>query len=67
MQFLKEFVQISYFAIYLNHIYEVPLKLFAIVCPIKPKYFLVMSKEELKIGNRLSIFIVVRVVNTEIF
>ena len=57
------------FCPYLNHIYEVPLKLIALVClmSLAPKYFVVQSKEELKTENRLSTFVVVGVVNTEIF
>ena len=54
---------------YLNHIYEVPLKLIALVClmSLALKYFIVQLKEELNIENHLSTFIVVGVVNTEIF
>ena len=34
---------------------------------LAPKYFVVQSKEELKTENRLSTFVVVVGVNTEIF
>ena len=34
---------------------------------LAPKYFVVQLKEELKTENRLSAFVVVGVVNTEIF
>ena len=54
---------------YINHKYEVPLKLIALFClmNLAPKYFVVQSKEELKTENRLSTFVVVVGVNTEIF
>ena len=54
---------------YLNHIYEGPLKLIALVCLMRltPKYFVVWSKEEIKTENCLSTSVVVGVVNTEIF
>ena len=54
---------------YINHKYEVPLKLIALFClmNLAPKYFVVQSKEELKTENRLSTFVAVGVVNTEIF
>ena len=54
---------------YLNHIYETPLKLIALVCRMSfvPKYFKVQSKEKLKTENRLSTFVVIGVANTEIF
>ena len=50
-------------------IYEVPLKLIALVylMSLALKYFIVQLKEELNIENHLSTFIVVGVVNTEIF
>ena len=51
----------------LSKSYEVLLILIALAClSLAPKYFIVQSKEELKTENRLSIFAVVEVVNTEI-
>ena len=52
-----------------NHIYEVLLKLIALIClmSLTPKYFVVYSKEELKIENCIFRFAVVGIVNTEIF
>ena len=49
---------------YLNHIYEVPLKLIALVCLMSfaPKCFIVLSKEDLKTENRLSTFVVAGVI-----
>ena len=60
---------ISVISPHLNYIYEVPLKLNALVSlmSLVPEYFVVQLKEELKTENHLSTFVVVGVVNTEIF
>ena len=66
MQFLLEFVQISYFAISRSYI-RGSFEINCINLSNDAKYFVVFSKEELKNGNRLPTFVVAGVVNTEIF
>ena len=53
----------------LSKSYEVSLKLTASVClmSLAPKYFKILSKKELQTENYLFRFVVVGVVNTEIF
>ena len=66
MQFLLEFVQISYFAISRSYI-RGSFEINCINLSNDAKYFVVFSKEELKTGNCLPTFVAAGVVNTEIF
>ena len=54
---------------YVNQIYEIPVKLVALVCLMSfaPKYLVVLSKLKLIAENRVSTSFVVGVVNTESF